>query len=165
MINRIKVSIINKIDEEKMHRTDMWSGAVACLIGTVCLLWVIPQTTESSQSFTLQPALYPSVAAWVITVAGGLLCFLRFFQRHQADPAVTGLTWGNVRHLVIIAFSLALVLWGFSTLGFVISGIAFIIIIMLYIGERRPAILLLTAFLTPLTVYILFEKWLGMPLP
>ena len=148
-----------------MRQTELWTGAVICLLGLVTIFYIIPAQTEYSEDFTLQPALYPTVAAWVITVMGALLVLTRLFGGVQYDSDKPGLSLGNVLHAVVMAVILGLAVYLFDQIGFVFTGMLLIGALMLYIGEYKPLRLIGAAVATPLVLYGIFEKLLEMPLP
>ncbi|UTW11403.1 tripartite tricarboxylate transporter TctB family protein [Marinobacterium rhizophilum] len=148
-----------------MHRTDIWSGAALCLFGLLCITYLIPAYTESSEDFTLQPSLYPSFAAWVITLMGGLLFVSRLLKGKRGADASAGFALKNLWHLVAVVAVLAAAVYAFERAGFVLTGIVLVLILMLYVGERRPLRLIATSVGAPLFIYGVFNLILEMPLP
>jgi len=148
-----------------MHRTDIWSSAALSLFGLFCIAYLIPAYTEYSEDFTLQPSLYPLFAAWVITLMSGLLFVSRLLERKSGSEKGPGFALENLWHLLVVVSVLAAVVYAFDKIGFLLTGIALVLILMLYVGERRPLRLIATSVGTPLFIYGVFELLLEMPLP
>lgn len=148
-----------------MRKTDIWTGAILCVLGLFTIFYLIPTQTEYGEDFHLQPGLYPTVAACVITAMGALLFLTRFLGGAQYDSDKPGFTMANLIHVVIMAVLLGLALFLFDQIGFVFTGMLLIAALMLYIGEYRPLYLAGAAVVTPLVLYGVFELLLEMPLP
>jgi len=148
-----------------MRKTDIWTGAILCVLGLFTLFYLIPNQTEYSEDFTLQPSLYPTVAVCIITAMGALLFFTRLFGGAQYASDKAGFRLGNLLHILFMAVVLALALYLFDQIGFIYTGIVLIAVLMLYIGEYKPVRLIGAAVGTPLVLYGVFEKLLEMPLP
>ena len=67
------------------------------------------------------------------------------------------LTWGIV---LIAAYALAL-----STTGFILSSFVLCLLLSFLLGEKRPAVLIVSAFLTVAIIFIVFYKGMSIQLP
>jgi hypothetical protein len=64
-----------------------------------------------------------------------------------------------------VAALMALFVWGFTGIGFLLSGVLFTLGVLLVLGVRAPVLLAGFALLVPAALLVLFHHVLGLPLP
>ena len=64
-----------------------------------------------------------------------------------------------------VAALMALFVYGFTRLGFLLSGIGFTALTLLVLGVRAPLLLIAFAVLVPTVLFVTFHHLLGLPLP
>jgi len=149
-----------------MDRADLIGGVGLALFGLLMIFVLIPLGTEEGAYFGLSPTLFPTLLSTLLTVCAlGLVAqsLVRIRRKGTARPMpVTG--WNLL--MFIVAGSLAfggvlLVDW----FGILIGGPALIAILMIFLGERNPLRVVLTATLPVGLVYLLATHVLGTALP
>lgn len=131
--------------------------AVLVLLGLILLFLILPQQVESVDYGRVFPSTVPSVALWVIIVAG----VVQFFtSTERIEIHVTN----SLRAIAFIAMFIASV-WLMEKFGFEYFAPVFALVIMLFMGERRWYWLLFAAIAMPLSIWFLVENVLNRVLP
>ena len=144
--------------------------AVASL---VLLLWLIPSYSPEYPGYGVPATLVPNLAAGFILLlallglARNMLKARRLRRSGEAAgagaaPAAGGVAWG---HLLRFMLPCALLMPAMSRLGFIPSGVAFMLLIQWFCGHRKPVVMALTALVPVLTVWALMRFGLGVPMP
>jgi hypothetical protein len=149
-----------------MDRADLIAGVALSLLGFLMILVIIPLGTEEGTYFGLSPTFFPTVLASLATACAlGLTAqaMVRIYRRAPARPVpISGLNL--LMFLVASGITLGGVLL-IDRLGFLIGGPALIAALMLFLGERSPLRIVLTATLPAGLVYLLAIYVLRTPLP
>lgn len=143
------------------RRTDIVSGLVLAAFSILLLVWIIPANTSAPQSeHNLSPAFLPSLAALVMLTLAALLALVSWFTpardvdtRHEefGDEA-RGLGLAETTDIAVwSAFAVAM-MTGFLTVGFLVTAIAALTLMMLYAGERRPVMITAVALAVPVAL-------------
>lgn len=131
--------------------------AILVLLGLGLLFIALPQQVESVDYGRIVPATVPTIALWVIIIAGIVQFFTskECFELHLADSLRT------------IAFVVILVVavWLIEKFGFEYFAPVFALSIMLFMGERRWYWISFAAFVMPLSIWLLVENVLNRVLP
>ncbi len=110
-------------------------------------------------------------SGFVLFWAGLLLAALAAIQLAQAAarPAVTGLAdlWRDVRwwkpaYAVVL---LAIYAMALLPVGFLVSTVAFLLVLLLTVDRNPPATAVTVAVTATAICYLVFDKWLGVGLP
>ncbi len=153
-----------------MNRADLIGGVGITLVGLLLIFVIIPENTASGMYYGLPPTFFPIVMATGLTASavGLVLQSLRKRARGRATgdkgpPApVTG--WNVLMFLLAAAIAIAGVI-AIDHLGILWGGPALIAAFMLFMGERNPLRLVLTATIPVAAVYLLARYVLFAPLP
>lgn len=149
-----------------MDRADLIGGAGLALFGFLLIFVLIPLGTEEGAYFGLSPTLFPTLLATLLTVCAlGLVAqsLVRMRTKGTAEPfPISG--WNLLMFIVAGSITLGGVLvvdW----FGILIGGPALIAVLMIFLGERNPLRVVLTATLPVGLVYLLATHVLGTALP
>jgi Tripartite tricarboxylate transporter TctB family len=149
-----------------MDRADLIAGVALSLLGFLMIFIIIPLGTEEGTYFGLSPTFFPTVLTSFAT-AGALgltaQALTRIYRRAPARRVpISGLNL--VMFLVATGITLGGVLL-IDRLGFLIGGPTLIAALMIFLGERSPLHIVLTATLPVGVVYLLAIYVLRTPLP
>ena len=136
---------------------DRLSGLAVAGFGAVLLLWVIPGQVEPVDYGWIRPETLPNLAA------GGLLLLGLLQAANGGGEACLPLR-PTVRALLYLGYT-AVAVWAMGRLGFVWVAPAMVLLLMLWIGERRPLWLGLGAAAVPAVVWGVVVGLLGRTLP
>ena len=149
-----------------MDRADLIGGAGLALFGLLMIFVLIPMDTVQGQYFGLAPTLFPTLLSSLLTVCAlGQVAqsITRIYRRAQPRPIpVSG--WNLLMFLVAGSLALGgvvLIDW----FGILIGGPVLIAILMVFLGERSPLRIVLTATLPVGLVYLLAIHVLGTAVP
>ncbi|EPX81243.1 tripartite tricarboxylate transporter TctB family protein [Litoreibacter arenae] len=131
--------------------------AILVFLGLGFLFIALPQQVESVGYGRIVPATVPTIALWVIIIAGIVQFFTskECIELHLAD---------SFRVIAFVAI-LVVAVWLIEKFGFEYFAPVFALSIMLFMGERRWYWLLFAAFVMPLGIWFLVENVLNRVLP
>ncbi|MBZ8134468.1 tripartite tricarboxylate transporter TctB family protein [Afifella sp. IM 167] len=153
-----------------MDRADLIGGMAITAIGLLMIFVIIPATTVDGMYFGLAPTFFPTLLAACITVcAAGLVAQSLYRMRHgilrsAARRRVALSRWKLLMFLLASAIALGGVLV-IDWFGILIGGPVLIGTFMIFLGERSPLRVLLTATLPVGFIYVLALHVLGTPVP
>lgn len=153
-------------EKSAMDRADLIGGAGLALFGLLMIFVLIPMDTVEGAYFGLPPTLFPTLLSSLLTVCAlgqVLQSVTRIYRR--APPRPVPVSRLNLL-MFVIAGSLALggvllIDW----FGMLIGGPVLIAILMIFLGERNPLRIVLTAALPVGLVYLLAVHVLGTAVP
>jgi hypothetical protein len=149
-----------------MRKAELIAGIIVLVFGLVLIFWIIPDQSERVSDVSIQPAVYPLIAAWAmvgfsaVLIAGRLT--LLTSQGESRPGPFDAAAW---LHLVFMLAILLAALLAFAYLGFIVGGIALVAALMLYMGARNPVVLVGIAVGIPLVIWAFFELLLERSLP
>ncbi|WP_323035910.1 tripartite tricarboxylate transporter TctB family protein [Pararhodobacter sp.] len=131
--------------------------AILVFLGAGFLFLVLPHQVETVSYGRVVPATVPTVALWVIFVAGVVqfVTSQEFIGLHLLN---------SLRAIAVVAIFVAAV-WLMERFGFEYFAPVFALAIMLFMGERRWYWLLFAGVAMPLGVWVLVENVLNRVLP
>jgi|GEM_PF-1650583 len=139
-----------------MH-SDRIFGLCVMGFGVFLLLFFIPAEIAEGRG-PIDPARFPSFAAWLFIILGGLHTIL----------SAPGISWPAPREaarvLAVFAITVAACLL-MPKLGYIVTAIATMIALTILMFERRPHWVALTVAAVPLGLYAFFVLLLHRPLP
>jgi len=149
-----------------VDRADLIAGVALSLLGFLMIFVIIPLGTEEGTYFGLSPTFFPIVLTSFAT-AGALgltaQALIRIYRRAPARRVPIS-RLNLAMFLVAVGITLGGVLL-IDRLGFLIGGPALIAALMIFLGERSPLHIVLTATLPVGAVYLLAIYVLRTPLP
>jgi len=145
-----------------LERPDVWSGIA--LAGAAVLAWVWARDLPVGSLHQPGPGFFPKgLAALVALLALGILA------RGLLSPAgAVASLWPERGGLTRVATMLAALLGyvlGVERLGYLIATTALFVIMLRWVGGRSWVVTLATAALATGGSYLLFARWLMVPLP
>lgn len=149
-----------------MDRADLIGGAGLALFGLLMIFVLIPMGTEEGAYFGLSPTLFPTLLSSLLTVCAlGQVAqsTIRIYRGAPARPIPVSV-WNLLMFIVAGSLALGGVLL-IDWFGMLIGGPALIAILMVFLGERNPLRLALTATLPVGLVYLLAIYVLGTAVP
>lgn len=150
--------------EEKMRTKDLYSSLFLIIGGLLSLCWVIPEFCPSGDGFGVPPATFPYALTGVI-VSLAVLNFVKSLLLAKKKEAPSAEGPQGVKQIVLISSLLVLAIPGFMYLGFVITGVLFLIAFQLLLGQRSPLIIAIVSLVLPCLLYAVLWHGLRIPLP
>ena len=149
-----------------MTRADLIGGIGITIFGLVLVFVIIPLETEEGMYYGLPPTFFPTVIASCLTAAGiGLAAQALIRRRAGASGAAAPVSrWNFLMYLLAVAIAIAGVI-AIDWFGIVYAGPALIAAYMVFLGDRNPVRILLTATLPVAAAWVLALHVLGAPLP
>lgn len=149
-----------------MDKADLIGGAGLALLGILMIFIIIPASTEEGMFFGLSPTFFPTLLTVFLTACAlGLTAqaALRLWRKApERSVPMTG--W----HLLMFFVAGGLTLGGIVVIdrfGMLIGGPVLIAALMVFLGERSPLRIVLTATLPVGLVYFFAMHVLGTPVP
>ena len=127
------------------------------------LLWLGRGSNFADLGGAFSPLFFPTIVLWfwVAVATWGLV--LDILDRARSTREPIGLArWAIIG---VVTFAMAAFVFAFTRIGFVMSGVAFTLIVLLVLGIRKPVLIVSFALLVPLGLFVLFHHLLGLPLP
>ena len=140
----------------RMH-SDRVFGLCVMGFGVFLLLVFIPDEISAGRG-PIDPARFPSIAAWLFIILGGL---------HAAFSA-PGMTWPQPREMARIAAVFVVTIIAcllMPRLGYIVSAILLMIALTALMFERRPHWVVLSVAVVPVGLFAFFVLLLHRPLP
>lgn len=155
----------------------LFSGIVLCCV--FCLAWVIPTYTPAYPGYGVPGSLVPNVAVSTILALSVLALISSLLASYRAgrdqkkqQPDKSQVDRIHLSHLVLFMVPSFLLMptikkLGFLPydLGFIISGIVFMLIMQWLCGQRKPVPLVLVAVIPVGVIYTAIRFGLGVPMP
>ncbi len=147
-----------------MRFTDLITGLILVLFGSVLAIWVIPVEAFPGDPGEMAPAFLPTVAAVVIVVLAGFQTIIAGGGRKTPPPDFDGF---SVLFLIASAAVFGLVIALIMIFGFTAGGISSIALIGFLMRPKRSERwwLLAIAVTLPLGSYLLAWHGLRLSLP
>lgn len=149
-----------------MDRADLIGGAGLALLGILMIFVIIPASTEEGMYFGLSPTFFPILLTSFLTACAlGLVVQAAWRLRRQAPRRPLPISgWNILMFLVAGGLTLGGVI-AIDRFGILIGGPVLIAALMLFLGERSPLRIVLTATLPVGLVYFFAMHVLGTPVP
>lgn len=147
-----------------MRRTDLVTAAVLLSLGLVAVLYVIPTyVAPSPWRGDLSPAFMPYVAALLGMAAMAALLFQRLAHPRGNEEAAP-LTRSSFVFVGTVSFVLAATYLLLEHVGY-LAGAAFIVAGFMTMARAGVRATLLATLAFPVTLWLVFDRLLGFPLP
>jgi hypothetical protein len=148
------------------HNVDLIVALAAVALGAAMLALIpveVPGESMAAIGDMASPAFFPIVSAGAIVVLGALLGVKALLQ-----PAAGRHAWEAPERpaaLAAVAALFCLYAAGIHHLGMISASVVLLLAMPWLFGLRNRIVILVVAMLTPLTVYLLFERALLVLLP
>ena len=142
----------------KIKKYPIAEGLFFALLG----VWTLPEALNYhvSSGIALSPALFPILASAVL-VGLSLYQVGTAIKRGEADSPKGTITRGvGIVFLLCLLYTAAL-----QSVGFFVTTLAYLVVFLIVLGEKRPAVVILVPLITTGAVYFFFEKALSVMLP
>lgn len=148
-------------------RRNLISYTFVAAFSVAMLVWGIPAYSPEYPGYGVPASTLPNVAAgfMLFLSALGLLQTLlgsRHAGKKEETAPVASIRWG---HLARFFVPCILLMPAMKLVGFIPAGIAFLVLIQLFCGQKKPLVLLLVAVVPVLVMYGLMRYGLGVPMP
>ncbi|HHT01235.1 MAG TPA: tripartite tricarboxylate transporter TctB family protein [Firmicutes bacterium] len=143
-----------------MKKGDLIGGVISVLFGLVVVFEASKLPYWGAQGFG--PGFVP-LWSGVVIIVGGLLLFGAAW-RMPADPPVTPDPAGKMR-LLLTAGTVVVAALLMPYLGFAVSMFLLVAVLVRGLGKHSWLVVGISSFLTAAAVYLVFVRWLMVPLP
>ncbi|TVM15159.1 hypothetical protein DPQ33_15810 [Oceanidesulfovibrio indonesiensis] len=140
----------------------------------VLIIWVIPAYSPAYPGYGVPATLVPRVAAGIICALSALALVrnaIAYYAAKTAEaeeaqsPVIAPDDRAHLWHLVRFMVPCILLMPGMKWIGFFPAGIAFLLVIQLLCGQRKPVALVLVAVIPVVVMYAAMRYALGVPMP
>lgn len=138
----------------------LWAGVLVAAIGVVVAVAGFTVRQVAALSDPIGPGAFPGAVGCVLVVLGLAAAIIAALGRNAeptdiGQPAAVG--------VMVAALVLYLVL--LQPAGFLLTTMAFLVVLFAYLGERRWWVLVLVAVLFTVAVFVAFRYGLNVALP
>lgn len=135
-------------------------GVAAVLVGLLAVVEGF-RLAEDTLTGGPGPQFLPVALGLIVAVFGGAIAVRPSPVRPPEAPAGPG----GRRRITATLVGLVLYALAFERLGFLVASAAFVAFLLLLYGERRWLVILAVAVGAAGATYVVFARWLGVPLP
>lgn len=136
---------------------------VVLFIAPLILLFVSRDAAFADLGGAFSPMFFPTIILWGWAITAGIALAVDVMRRTTDGRApINANRWGQI---VAVSIAMAVFVFAFTRLGFVLSGIAFTLAVLLILGLRKPVLIALFSILVPVGLFVMFHHMLGLPLP
>jgi hypothetical protein len=150
---------------KRLFRNKEVVGGLIFFAISIYLLYEIstfPTTAERYRS--LGPEVFPNVISGALLVLSIMLFVQGWLKEESPILSFKLFSAGSLRMFSIIALLLVFMLV-IQSIGFIVWGLAFMVLVQVILGERRVAMIALLSVVVVAVVYVVFATLLGVPLP
>ena len=148
-----------------MRTANLISGAILFAVVVVTLFIIIPQQTSPGLGYGLPPGFLPSLSAIIIGGLSIILFLKSIFRNKQEYSEPSPIISKNWLHLLVFSVLIFFALGSIKVLGFIPGGSLMIASFMIYMGNRRPLIIILVSLITPTVVHLIAWYAFLIPMP
>lgn len=155
---------------------DLYGYAFAAAGGVLLLGWCIPAYSPEYPGYGVPASLVPNVAAGfllLLALLGLGRTGMALRRQRAAAPAASaettpapasasGVAW---LHMARFFLPCAALMPAMTAVGFIPAGVAFMLLMQWFCGQRKPLALVVVAVTPVLALYALMRFALGIPLP
>lgn len=135
--------------------------SVVLLLVPIGLLLVSQGATFAELGGAFSPMFFPSVVLWCWILVAAIGVAVELIK----GGAGAGIPAGRWVRIGLVAVAMALYVFAFTRLGFLISSILFAAATLIILDLKKPVLMVVYAVLMPLALFITFHYLLGLPLP
>lgn len=147
-----------------MRKADLIGGIVLACASLFLIYFAIPYGTEDGSYFGLSPLVYPTVmAAGMGLCAVGLIVQSIVQANAPSEPAPIS-PWRLMMFVISISIAVAGVVL-IDHFGIWIGGPFLIAAMMIFLGERKPVLIVITSIVPVVLLYLMATYVLKAPLP
>ena len=136
--------------------------------GLFSILWVIPTFCPPGDGFGVPPATFPYVLTGFITflaLLNGIQALNQAKDEEKETPAEKEKDGKGRKQILLILAAIVLTIPGFTYLGFLITGVLFLVAFQYLLGQRSPLIIAIVSLCLPCLLYVVLWHGLRIPLP
>ncbi len=151
------------------RKQDITAGLICVVLALLVLFVAIPfgvQEPKKVKFVALSPSYYPRIVAYFLLAFGLLLMGLRFFKSQSQQQLQTKSFWRqHTFALSGIILLLFLYYASLNYLGFVLSSVVALFLLLLIAGERKLWALIVIPLVLPFALYYFFTHVANIPIP
>lgn len=149
------------MDSKTQFRTILYGGC-AVLFSVFLLLYLIPTQVQTSESYELNPASFPQIAAYIIGLSGLALVITTLIAIPDRKAMLTvfkdGLQWKLILKQVGFVTAMVVYIQMIPVIGFAIASSLFSFGMLFYFGSRSVVKNLIISIAFSLVSYLLFTR-------
>ena len=146
-----------------MKKADIVGGLIGILVG----LYAIWEGTKMPEDHVMKigPSFFPNLLAGFLILFSAILIANAFRGKSKGEITPLKLSDQGVQRGLITLVAGILFCVVIDPLGFIISSISFLTCMMWVMGNRKPAMFIVTPSLITCAIWFVFEKVLNLSLP
>lgn len=144
-----------------VYQRDVIGYAIILILSCSLYFWGIPTYSPEYPGYGVPASFMPNIAA--IGMGGlSILGLLQTYKKQNKEKKISKINW---IHLLKFFIPCLLLMPAMAEIGYLVSGIVFLLLIQFFCGQRKPAYLILVSVLPVSVFYVLMVYALGVPLP
>ena len=156
---------------------DMIVAVLFLLLSALTLFYIIPSGIDAPSSIenaALSPSFWPTVIAWATLVSAAALLIVTYGARNIESPVtadedeLVGADYPQPTAILRLVFVVALLFLFYASLeryGLVVPSCIFLIILMVFFGEKKLFWVLSLGLGIPILLYVFFRFVAGISIP
>lgn len=142
-----------------MKNSDTGAGIVLALFSLAGIVYISQQGYKSTVG--LSPGFFPTFVLVVLGLCGVVL-FAKSVTVEKDKTFIPVFAWKKLLPVIVM---LAVYMFAMEYIGFIISTLIFMVVTMLFYGERRKKYLALVPIATTAFIFLVFTEIFNIPLP
>ena len=151
-----------------VERVDAVRAVLVILLAIVYWLFVPYEVPDEQHPFGITGRFFPQLIALLILGCGSLLLVRTLVPKRRGAESrekLGGLEWRALRRVLPHAGILLLYVISLDILGYISASVPAIVLLMLHAAARDWRIIMPVAVLTPICLYLFFQKVMYVQLP
>lgn len=145
-----------------MKKDDILSG---CILIAISIYFLRESNSLPSSSLGIPgSAFFPRLVCFAFVIFGGIL-IIRSFKKGEAERKITLILKQDLIRVLAVILLCGIYIFSMPFLGFILTSILFIVLLMFIFQVKRIGIIILWGFLVTLIIYFIFKILLKVPLP
>ena len=145
-----------------MKKDDILSG---CILIAISIYFLRESNSLPPSSLGIPgSAFFPRLVCFAFVIFGGIL-IIRSFKKGEAERKITLILKQDLIRVLAVILLCGIYIFSIPFLGFILTSILFIVLLMFIFQVKRIGIIILWGFLVTLIIYFIFKILLKVPLP
>lgn len=147
-----------------MYKVNIITQLFFICLAIALIFWIIPNQCPPYPGYGVPATLFPNIMAWTILALSSIRLVIVLVEKIGIDQD-TWLTWNVFLRFCAIVGVLLGGWFLMKITGFIIGGFIVLAALQLFMGQKRPWIILSVAVVTPCFLYVALKYGLNVLLP